>query len=71
MPCWISDSEDVFAACQFCGRFIAEEYAQSLPFFMTGFTGKDNTVKVIAVAGAVWCGLCRPQPEPIEMPELW
>lgn len=71
IECWISGSRDVYASCQFCGRFIAEEYAQDLPYFMAAFVGENNTPKVIVVAGAQWCGICRPRPEPIEMPELF
>jgi hypothetical protein len=27
--------------------------------------------KAIVVADALFCGVCKPQPEPIEMPELY
>ena len=70
MECWISGKEPA-AVCRFCGRFIAEEYIQSLPFFMATYVGKNRIPKVIVVKDAVWCGVCRPQPEPIEMPELY
>lgn len=71
MECWISGSKDVYGCCRFCGRFIAKEYVQKLPFFLSVYIGKGNIPKVIVVGDTLWCGLCHPQPEPIEMPELY
>ncbi|MGB8644347.1 MAG: hypothetical protein WCF84_03870 [Anaerolineae bacterium] len=42
-----------------------------MPFITTMFVGEGNTPKAIVVADAVYCGVCKPQPEPIEMPELY
>ncbi len=70
IECWIS-GKTPSAACAFCGRFIAEEYMQKLPLSMSIYVGKNNVPKVIVVADAIWCGVCRPQPEPIEMPEIY
>jgi len=33
--------------------------------------GKDNIPKAIVVADVLFCGTCKPQPEPIEMPEIY
>ncbi len=38
---------------------------------MSVYIGANNVPKVIVVADAIWCGICRPQPEPIEMPEIY
>jgi hypothetical protein len=74
MECWIS-GKPAHASCRFCGRFVSKEHAAKLPFFMSVYIGKSedgNPVpKVIVVADAIWCGVCRPQPEPIEMPEIF
>ena len=34
------------------------------------FVGGKKVPKSLVVADAVWCGVCKPQPEPIEMPYL-
>ena len=39
--------------------------------FITMFVGANNIPKGLAVANIIWCGICEPQPEPIEMPELY
>ncbi|NJL93937.1 MAG: hypothetical protein HC915_09505 [Anaerolineae bacterium] len=70
MQCWIS-GEPAAACCRFCGRCVAEAYRQNLPFFLAVYVGAEQTTKVIVVKDAVWCGVCRPQPEPIELPELY
>ena len=33
--------------------------------------GEEKTPKAVVVADALWCRQCKPQPEPIEMPELY
>jgi hypothetical protein len=38
---------------------------------LTIYVGDQQTPKAIAVSNALWCGACRPHPEPIEMPELY
>jgi len=35
------------------------------------YLGKDETPKAIVVTNVLWCEECRPQPEPIEMPEFY
>jgi hypothetical protein len=35
------------------------------------YVGRDNMPKMIVVADALICGQCHPQPEPIEMPEIY
>lgn len=59
------------AICQFCGRFVNKEHAQFLPYPMAIFVGRNDTPKVLVVAGAVWCGICRPQQDPMEIPEIY
>ena len=35
------------------------------------YVGQNDTPKAIIVSDAIWCGICRPYPEPIEMPEIY
>ncbi|HQZ71780.1 MAG: hypothetical protein ACH37Z_14405 [Anaerolineae bacterium] len=57
--------------CQFCGRAVCEDCHGPMPFILTIFTGRNDIPKAVVTADALWCGTCRPQPEPIPMPELY
>ncbi len=57
--------------CRFCGRALCKEHFRSLPFPQTVYVGKNNTPKAIVIGDAVFCGMCNPQPEPLEMPEIY
>ncbi len=59
------------AICRFCGRGVSKGAAAKHPYFMTVYVGKANVPKALFVADAIWCGTCRPQPEPIDMPDLY
>lgn len=68
--CWVCD-QDASASCQFCGRFVCKSHAHSQVFPMAIFVGKNETPKVLVVANAIWCGICRPQQDPMEIPEIY
>jgi len=62
--------------CKFCGRAICRDHFKTLPYPIATYVGKDsegrqNVPKMIVVADALICGQCDPQPEPIEMPEIY
>lgn len=59
------------AICAFCGRAVCRDHFTNMSTFLTMYVGKNNVPKGLAVAKVVWCGICEPQPEPIEMPELY
>ncbi|MFQ6015460.1 MAG: hypothetical protein ACE5NP_08460 [Anaerolineae bacterium] len=42
-----------------------------MPFILTVYVGEHQTPKAVVVADALFCGVCKPQPEPIEMPEIY
>lgn len=50
---------------------VCKDHASKLPFTYTIFVGANNTPKALIVADAIWCGICRPLSEPIELPELY
>ncbi len=56
--------------CRFCGRALCKEHAKSMPYIITLYIGEKKIPKAIVVADTFYCGICKPQPEPIEMPEL-
>jgi hypothetical protein len=54
--------------CRFCGRGTCADHHSTLPYIITVFGAEPP--RSIVVSGTLWCGICRPQPEPIAMPEL-
>jgi hypothetical protein len=39
-------------------------------YIITVYSGNNQIPKSLVVADAVFCGICKPQPEPVEMPYL-
>lgn len=70
MLCFQCD-ETARGVCRFCGRAICPKHQASMPYILTLYVGKEQMPKAIVVADALFCGTCQPQPEPIEMPELY
>ena len=58
------------AVCRFCGRAVCEEHIQNMNYIITVYSGHSQIPKSLVVADAVFCGICKPQPEPLEMPYL-
>jgi hypothetical protein len=58
--------------CRFCGRALCKDHMkQRLPYIVTIYVGEHNVPKAIAVRDVLWCSVCKPEPEPVEMPELY
>ncbi len=70
MICWFCE-EVGRAVCSFCGRAVCKDHASTMSSFLVMYLGGETTPKGLAVADVIWCGECQPQPEPIEMPELY
>ncbi len=70
MNCFNCD-QPAHGVCHFCGRAVCKKCAKEMPSIITIYVGDKNTPKSVVVGGALFCGLCKPQPEPIEMPELY
>ena len=70
MECSIC-GEPAQGVCKFCGRAICEDHFKSMPYPIAVYVGEGNVPKMIVVADALICGQCNPQPEPIEMPEIF
>jgi hypothetical protein len=49
---------------------VCNKHIQKMNYIITVYTGADQVPKALVVADAVYCGICKPQPEPIEMPYL-
>ncbi len=77
MNCWHCD-RPAHGACALCGRGICKEHAKTTPNFVAVYRAKPRKgrekdpgpLRVLAVEEALWCGVCKPREEPLEMPEL-
>ena len=66
----IQCKEPAQAICRFCGRALCGKHIQTMNYIITAYVGSKKTPKALVVADAIFCGICKPQPEPIEMPYL-
>ena len=62
---------DPIGVCQFCGRAVCADCQKPMPFILTVYVGADQVPKAVVVSNALWCRSCKPQPEPIPMPEIY
>jgi hypothetical protein len=69
MKCSRCDKPAV-AICRFCGRAVCEDHIQDMNYIVTVYVGHKGVPLSLVVANAVYCGVCKPQPEPLEMPYL-
>jgi hypothetical protein len=63
--------EAACGVCSFCGRAMCKEHMKKMPDILSIYVGGANTSNAVVVADALFCGVCKPQPEPIEMLELY
>ena len=70
MKCFHCEQE-ARGVCIFCGRALCKEHMKTMPAILTIYVGEANTPKAVVVSDALYCGVCKPQPEPMEMPELY
>ena len=69
MECW-QCGRPAQASCRFCGRGVCKEHAKELPFILSIFTSKEDVKKAIVVPDAVYCGVCNPKDEPVELRDI-
>jgi len=69
MNCWHCD-RPAHATCQFCGRAVCREHVQSLPRIVALFRNDEGEQKALVVGDAVWCGVCKPKEDPVDLPKL-
>lgn len=58
------------AACRFCGRAVCKEHLQESPYIVGLYRGEEGHQKALVVPNSVWCGICRPREQPVDLPEL-
>ena len=71
MKCFFDENE-ARGVCRFCGRCVCKDHASGrMPYVTSVYVGADNTPKAVVVPDALWCGVCKPEPEPVAMPEIY
>jgi hypothetical protein len=68
MDCWHCHRTAV-GACRFCGRGVCEDHVETRPYVLELFRPSETT-KALVVEDALFCGLCRPRPTPVDLPGL-
>lgn len=68
MDCW-QCRRTALGTCRFCGRGVCEDHADEKPYIMELFRAAGPT-RAIVVEDALFCGVCTPRPDPIDLPEL-
>ena len=65
MRCWVG-GEEAEGVCRFCGRAVCKAHARMRAFLLE--TWEDaGTLRGLAVEDALYCGVCRPHPEPTDV----
>ena len=66
MNCWHCE-RPAHGVCSFCGRGVCKEHAKTMPNILSVYRDKNNVLKAIVVSDALYCGVCKPKEEPIEV----
>jgi hypothetical protein len=66
MECWHCERPS-HANCKFCGRAVCKTHTQEKPYIIHTYRTAAGVYKAIVVAGAVWCGVCNPQQDPVTL----
>ncbi len=69
MNCWHCN-RPAHGACIFCGRAVCRDHAQEMPHIVALYADRKGNHKAIITAHALFCGLCEPREDPVELPEL-
>jgi hypothetical protein len=69
MNCWHCE-RPAHGACIFCGRAICKEHVREMPHIVALYRDSKNAQKAIVTARALFCGVCEPREDPVEIPEL-
>ena len=69
MNCWHCE-RPAHGTCRFCGRAVCKEHTQTLPHIEEIYQSEQGIHKALVVADALWCGVCQPKEDPVELPQL-
>lgn len=65
MRCWVG-GEEAEGVCRFCGRAICKRHVKTRPFLFETWNDSGG-LRGLAIEDALWCGVCKMRPEPIDM----
>lgn len=68
MRCWVCGGT-AEGVCRFCGRAVCKQHARSQAFLFNVWR-TVRTLRGLAIDDALWCGVCRPRPQPLDLPFL-
>jgi hypothetical protein len=66
LNCWHCE-RPAHGVCSFCGRGVCKDHAKERPGVLGLYAGDAGRPKALAVQGALWCGVCQPSDEPIDL----
>lgn len=69
MECWHCE-RPAHAVCQFCGRAVCKAHVQEMPYIIHTYQNKAGEYKAIVVSGSIYCGVCKPQQEPVTLKNM-
>ncbi len=70
MICWLC-SKAARGACRFCGRALCEDHALEHPYVIGLFRDRDGVdLRALVTEDALFCGVCTPRSDPIDIPGL-
>lgn len=56
--------------CRFCGRAVCREHIQTLPHIEALYQSEQKIQKALVVPEAIYCGVCHPKDDPVDLPQL-
>jgi hypothetical protein len=70
MDCWHCKRTAV-GVCRFCGRGLCPDHTQFRPYILALYrSAETERMRSLVVEDVLFCGVCKPRPEPVEIPEL-
>jgi hypothetical protein len=71
MNCWTCE-RPAHGICRFCGRAVCKEHAKHMPYILDIFGPGHNGdgYRGLVVPDVVYCGVCKPQDEPVKLDPL-
>jgi hypothetical protein len=65
VECWVG-GEVANGICRFCGRAVCKAHVRELPYLTVVYPATRG-LEGLAVEKVLWCGVCRPRPEPVSL----
>ncbi len=67
--CWHCE-RPAHGICIFCGRALCKDCAREMPHIVAVYRDDRNVPRAIVTTRTLYCGICEPREDPIELPEL-